>query len=66
MSYLQLQKDSVFHPNFEGECRECGSSPTVIVVDHPVPDTCLCGRHFFADRTMVNWELWNERQEDTE
>lgn len=66
MTPFQLKKDSVFHPNFEGECRECGTSPTVVVVDHPVPETDLCGLHFFADRLMLDWEMWNSREEDTE
>ena len=66
MNHLQLQKHSVFRPDFQGECRECGRAPTVIVVDHPVPDTELCGVHFFADRSMVDWELWNLRDDDTE
>lgn len=63
---FQLKKDSVFHPNFKVECRECGRQPTVIVVDHPVPNTELCGPHFFGDRLMVDWELWNNREEDSE
>lgn len=63
---LQLQKNSVFRPDFETECRECGTLPTVIVEGHPVPHTNLCGRHFFNDRAMVEWEKWNEREEDTE
>lgn len=66
MNPFQLQKNSVFHPDFEGECRECGTSPTVIVVDHVMPDTELCGPHFFADRAMVDWTLWNTQEEDTE
>lgn len=66
MNILQLKKDSQFRPDFDNECRECGRSPTVIVVDHPVPNTDLCGPHFFADRAMVDWELWNLRDEDTE
>ena len=56
----------VFKPNFDLECRECGAKPTVTVVGHICPDTELCGGHFFADRTMIDWELWNEQLEDTE
>lgn len=63
---LQLHSASRFRPNFQGECRECGTSPTVIVVDHPVPETDLCGWHFFADRSMIDWQLWNDDPEDTE
>lgn len=59
-------KTPIYCPDFAGECRECGSSPTVIVVDHIVPDTDLCGVHFFADRAMVDWQLWNLREDDTE
>lgn len=65
-SHLQLKPTDVFHPDFENECRECGALPTVVVVDHPVPHTHLCGRHFFADRSMVDWELWNDQVEGTE
>lgn len=66
MDELQLKKDSVFRPNFQGECRECGTSPTVVVLGHPIPETELCGWHFFANRSMIDWERWNDREEDTE
>lgn len=66
MNYLQLKKDSVFTPDFEVECRDCGMTPTVTVVGHPVPKTGLCGPHFFKDRAMVDWDLWNDQPEDTE
>lgn len=59
-------KKNIYRPDFAGECRECGGSPTVVVLGHIVPDTNLCGVHFFADRTMVDWELWNLRDEDGE
>lgn len=55
-----------FAPNFSAECYMCGSSPTVVVVDHVTPQTLLCGTHFFADRLMVDWALWNDPIEDTE
>lgn len=66
MDPLQLQKDSVFHPDFTNECRECGTLPTVIVVGHPLPQTNLCGPHFFGDRMMIDWDRWNDREEGTE
>lgn len=66
MNHLQLQKNSVFRPDFENECRECGTLPTVIVIDHPVPHTHLCGPHFFSDKSMIDWDAWNDSQEDTE
>jgi hypothetical protein len=56
----------VFKPNFDNECRECGAKPTVVVIDHPIPETDLCGPHFFADRMMLDWQLWNEQPEGTE
>lgn len=59
-------KNNIYSPDFDGECRECGSSPTVIVINHIVPNTDLCGPHFFADRAMVNWELWNHQPDETE
>lgn len=59
-------KDTVFHPDFDEECHVCGASPCVIVEGHAQPDTQLCGPHFFHDRTMVDWELWNDQPEDTE
>lgn len=59
-------KKNIYRPDFNGECRECGTSPTVVVLGHIVPDTDLCGPHFFADRSMVDWELWNLRNEDTD
>lgn len=55
-----------YRPDFDKECYVCGSSPTVTVVGHICPDTHLCGRHFFNDRSMVDWERWNDREEGTE
>lgn len=66
MTNLQLQKNSVFRPDFDNECYVCAALPTVIVVDHPVPHTHLCGRHFFSDRAMLDWELWNDQPDATE
>jgi hypothetical protein len=56
----------IYQPNFDGECRICGASPTVVVVGHTVPETQLCGAHFFNDRGMVDWEEWNHSPEATE
>lgn len=50
-------------PDFDKECRICGTSPCVIVVGHKQPDTDLCGSHFFNDKEMGKWELWNEQEE---
>lgn len=55
-----------YHPDFDTECRICGTSPCVIVEDHVQPDTELCGICFFSDRSMIDWTLWNEEPEDTE
>lgn len=60
----QLNKNNVFRPDFDNECRECGTTPTVIVEGHSCPHTHLCGPHFFADRSMVDWERWNDPVED--
>lgn len=50
----------IYQPDFEAECRNCGTSPCVLVLGHPQPDTELCGRCFFDDEAMVIWELWND------
>ena len=59
-----------FHPDFELECRLCGTSPCVIVVNHVQSQTNLCGCCFFNDRSMLDWEEWNnsteEIQDDTD
>lgn len=49
-----------YHPDFEEECRICGTSPTVIVEGHVQPDTYLCGCCFFKDKSMIDWTLWND------
>lgn len=56
----------LYRPDFQSECYVCGASPTVCVTGHVVPDTMLCGFHFFHDRAMVDWTEWNEREEPTE
>jgi hypothetical protein len=38
----------------------------VVVDGHIQPETELCGICFFGDRSMIDWELWNETVEDTE
>lgn len=55
-----------YQPDFRADCSLCGSCPTVIVVGHSQPDTELCGPHFFADRLMADWTLWNDEVEATE
>ena len=56
----------LYRPNFAGECYLCGASPTVVVEGHIVPDTQLCGVHFFNDRLMSDWDTWNLQTEETE
>jgi hypothetical protein len=56
----------IFYPDFQAECRVCGASPCVVVDDHIQPETELCGQHFFHDRSMIDWNEWNEEVEDTE
>lgn len=57
---------NTYHPDFDAECRICGTSPCVVVDGHGQPDTELCGWHFFHDRVMQDWSLWNEPLEATE
>lgn len=55
-----------YHPDFDEECRLCGTSPCVVVENHPAPNTELCGRHFFNTAEAINWEEWNDIPEDNE
>lgn len=55
-----------YTPDFDSECRICGTSPTVHVVGHKQPDTELCGVHFFNNPDMKNHDDWNEAQEETD
>lgn len=61
MNITQLKENFAFRPDFDHECRECGATPTVLVIGHECPVTYLCGAHFFLDREMLDWEKWNER-----
>jgi hypothetical protein len=54
----------LYQPDHDGECRECGRTPTVHVVGHLKPDTELCGPHFFADGLMIDPDKWNEQEEN--
>lgn len=50
-----------FQPDFDAECRICGTVPCVIVVGHPhKPRTDLCGACFFDDPAMIDWLTWND------
>lgn len=51
----------MFTPNFQGECRICGTSPTVVVPEHECPETNLCGPHFFNETEMFDWDLWIDK-----
>lgn len=55
-----------FQPDFQSDCRICGTSPCVIVVGHPQPETSLCGIHFFLDGTAADWQEWNEREDESD
>jgi hypothetical protein len=58
----------VYQPIFQLECRECDASP-VVGIQRPegfLEATRLCGRCFFSDRAMVDFELWNARPDSTE
>lgn len=62
-----MRSENHFEPDFDSYCRECGATPCVVVVDHEhKPHTDLCGVHFFQDRRMVDWDLWNDPQDSTE
>lgn len=54
----------MYHPDFDDECIVCGASPTVIVEGHIQPETHLCGVDFFHRREMVDWQLWNEEEDE--
>lgn len=57
----------LYLPIFDIECRSCDTSPCVGVMDEgKIRCTSLCGVHFFHDRLMVDWSLWNDSQEATE
>lgn len=53
-----------FHPDFDQECRFCGTSPCVVVEGHPQGETELCGPHFFRNYQMLDWSLWNDQDDD--
>lgn len=54
----------MYYPDWDGICRICGTSPTVIVAGHPhMPDTELCGVHFWHDQEMVDWQEWNNQED---
>ncbi len=55
-----------FKPDFDEDCRICGTTPTVVVVGHKQPDTELCGVHFFNSLKMRDWENWNDKQDPQE
>ena len=55
--------DHFFAPDFSAACRICDTSPCVVVVTHSNRDTDLCGICFFADRSMLDWNLWNDFDE---
>lgn len=57
----------LYTPIFGQACARCDYNVCVgIQNDEGVSSTNLCGVHFFSDRTMVDWELWNEDKESTE
>jgi hypothetical protein len=58
--------EPAYVPDFDIECRICGTLPTVVVVGHSQPQSELCGVHFFSDQMMFDWDLWNDAQEPTE
>lgn len=57
---------NAYVPDFDAECRVCGTSPCVIIIGHIQPDTELCGCCFFNDRSMIDPDEWNHQMEATE
>lgn len=54
----------IYLPDFDSECEKCDAVPTVVLEGQ---STGLCGMHFFGgDRSMVDWELWNDDKESSE
>lgn len=56
----------VFRPDFQSACERCGASPCVVIQGDTAHSSLLCGPHFFQDRLMNDWSLWNEEPESTE
>lgn len=54
----------LFDPDFEGVCKQCGTSPTVSINNEVHGSVCveteLCGPCYFEDRQMLDYWLWNE------
>ncbi len=46
-----------FRPDFEEECKKCGTSPCVV---HGEEETELCGPCYFEDPQMLDYWLWND------
>jgi len=65
---MEIVDPPQYKPDFESECyiQGCGRSPTVIVIDHVVPHTDLCGIHFFGDLSMGDWTNWNDPRDATQ
>jgi hypothetical protein len=38
----------------------------VVVAGHKQPETELCGPHFFNNSAMLDWEEWNNQEENDE
>jgi len=54
----------IYRPDFDTECYLCGTSPVVVVEGHTVPNTQLCGPHFFKNEEMYDWEEWNTQPDE--
>ena len=55
----------LYIPDYETECRICGTVPTVTVVGHEVPETELCASHFWGENSTPG--DWNQTDhEDNE
>ena len=53
----------MFRQDFDDECRNCGTSPCVVVLATPATpevETELCGPCYFEDAQMLDYWLWND------
>jgi len=59
--------DKTFHPDFEANCRVCDRTPCVVVYDAESrcnSGTELCGVCFWRDRSMIDHERWNDKENE--
>jgi len=52
-----------YNANPRLDCYICGSTPCVVVEGHEVPQTHLCGSHFFGDPSKHSPDTWNDNDQ---